>query len=403
MWHWMRHLGGWAMRKLPLRVRARMHRHGLFFSYEKAGLVLAGWPIPPNADCVLIEAVLRLPISARRKEEFSLIVGSGTPVHPETLRHDEHDDHFHLFFRIPTPTENSMANLIWRNHSLGQLQLPVVGVDQIINTVKLQSPTLFVRVGTQNVACRSFVSTQCRGLLAAAVLTSEVPLASLVDLGLRVEFVNETSNQQYVVPVQLSSSQLACRQTMVTAEPPKVPRRVGVWSVRWKLGERLLHTHHLRAIGNTTFQRSLRMTDARFVVEPIDGPIYVRRQVPNLNECRRVGPCFLLASTQEGIAGLCHLEVVACVPGSVQMPMLARPRFAHHRRADRLRPRHHRCRRVGPGQRLRVAAQRPQPRQSAVAGRCPRPPSPAKAGSSRPASLFGPRPPKRNSTSGSPG
>jgi hypothetical protein len=322
MWHWMRHLGGWAMRKLPLRVRARMHRHGLFFSYEKAGLVLAGWPIPPNADCVLIEAVLRLPISARRKEEFSLIVGSGTPVHPETLRHDEHDDHFHLFFRIPTPTENSMANLIWRNHSLGQLQLPVVGVDQIINTVKLQSPTLFVRVGTQNVACRSFVSTQCRGLLAAAVLTSEVPLASLVDLGLRAEFVNETSNQQYVVPVQLSSSQLACRQTMVTAEPPKVPRRVGVWSVRWKLGERLLHTHHLRAIGNTTFQRSLRMTDARFVVEPIDGPIYVRRQVPNLNECRRVGPCFLLASTQEGIAGLCHLEVVACVPGSMQMPVL---------------------------------------------------------------------------------
>lgn len=322
MWRWMKRLGGWAMSRLPLRVRARMHRHGLFFSYEKAGLVVAGWPIPFNADCVLIEAVLRLPISARRKEEFSLHVGTRAVVPPESLRHDEQDDRFRLYFRIPTPTESSMANLTWRNHTLGQLQLPVIGADELVNAVSLHSPTLFVRVGTQNVACRSFVATQCRSLLAAALLTSELPLAPLMDLGLRVEFVNETSNQHYVVPVQLSSSQLATRQTMVSAEAPKLPRRVGVWSATWKLGERVLHSQKLQAIGLTAFQRSLRITDSRFVVEPVQGPIYVRRQVPNLSECRRVGPCFLLTSSEDGVAGLCRLEVLAAVPGAVQPPVL---------------------------------------------------------------------------------
>jgi hypothetical protein len=46
------------------------------------------------------------------------------------------------------------------------------------------------------------------------------------------------------------------------------------------------------------------------------------RQVPVLDAGTRVGPCFLVASSEAGLAGRCALRVTAQVAGAVQPPLL---------------------------------------------------------------------------------
>jgi hypothetical protein len=124
------------------------------------------------------------------------------------------------------------------------------------------------------------------------------------------------------VPARLSSSQLAGRQALVSVVPRKFPRRIGAWVVTWLLGERPLATHRIRAISQRHFQRSLRVSDTRFVVQTEKEGVSVARQIPPLESVERVGPCFLMCSREQGMAGLCPLLIRAQVPGAVQPPSL---------------------------------------------------------------------------------
>ena len=66
-------------------------------------------------------------------------------------------------------------------------------------------PTLFVRLAEQNVPCKTFVSTQCRGLMASAVVTSPTSLVPLMDLGLVVEFRPDRGSSVQTVPFGIGS------------------------------------------------------------------------------------------------------------------------------------------------------------------------------------------------------
>jgi hypothetical protein len=48
----------------------------------------------------------------------------------------------------------------------------------------------------------------------------------------------------------------------------------------------------------------------------------VNRQVPPRDGLARVGPCFLVSSSEAGMAGLCKLQVRALVVGGIQAPLL---------------------------------------------------------------------------------
>ncbi|MCE9529700.1 MAG: hypothetical protein K8T89_00950, partial [Planctomycetes bacterium] len=71
----------------------------LYCSSEKAGLVLENQPIPWGAESVLVQALLRLPPSARKKADFTLRLPGQAPVAAESIR-KENDDRFRIFFRI---------------------------------------------------------------------------------------------------------------------------------------------------------------------------------------------------------------------------------------------------------------------------------------------------------------
>jgi hypothetical protein len=197
----------------------------------------------------------------------------------------------------------------------------VLSRDEFSQGLRVQMPTVFVRLGSESVACQTFVANQCKGILANAVLTSPTSLVPLADMEVQVEFRCERSNQSHRVPVRLSSSQLATRQALITVAPQKYPRRIGTWLVTWMLGEQGLATQRLRAISQSQFLRSLRVSDTRFIVRTEKG-ITLARQVPPLSAPARVGPYFLVCSREPGMAGQCRLTVRAQVPGAVQPPLL---------------------------------------------------------------------------------
>ena len=158
-------------------------------------------------------------------------------------------------------------------------------------------------------ACQTFVSTQCRGLSATAVLTSPTSLAPLVDLGLEVEFQAERGNEVDVSAVILTGPQRSSRQALVSAAAAKPPRRVGSWLVTWRLGDLVLSCQRVRAISAKQFQRSLRVADTRFVVQTGKGPVGLQRALLHPEYYSRVGPCFMLTSQEAGMVGLCPISV----------------------------------------------------------------------------------------------
>src|SRR5262249_37740127 len=96
-------------------------------------------------------------------------------------------DSIRLAFRFPAPASSTVAELCWRDRSLGQVALPVLAESQFLSKLSLQLPTVGVRLGEQTIACQTFVGSQCQGLVISAVLESETCLAPMVDFSLRVQ------------------------------------------------------------------------------------------------------------------------------------------------------------------------------------------------------------------------
>jgi hypothetical protein len=323
MWPWLEQLRDWAMHEIWPVSRSRPQPHALHASYEKAGLTIHDQPIPWNAEAVVVEAQLRLPASTgRRKGDFFLGV-PGQQLHPaEHLRRAEGEDQFRVSFRFTPPGTATNAELLFRERPLGKVDLPFLSREDFLQNIRLQMPTLYVRIGTETVACQTFVSTQCKGLVASAMLTSPTSLAPLLDLDLQVELRCERTGTTTRVPTALCSSQFAGRQALVTVVPKKYPRRLGTWTATWLLAGRALASQRIRGISQKHFQRSLRISDTRFVLQLDSGTVRLTRQMPPLDKGGRVGPCFLVSSGEPGMAGQCHLQITAQVPGTVTPPLL---------------------------------------------------------------------------------
>ncbi len=324
MWPWIKRWRDWVMRDLLPVYRAGPQPQALHFSYEKAGLTLHDQPVPWNAEAVLVEASLRLPATCpRRKNDFQLRVGRQEPVAPEGLRRQESDDRYRLFFRLTPPGKSTLVELLYRNYLLGQLTLPYLGRDEFVGSLRLEMPTAFARYGEQSVACQTYVATQCRGILFSGVIHSPTSLVPLLDLGLQIEVRSQRGGAAHVIPAKLCSSQLTGRQALITIAPRRFPKRIGAWVATWMLGDRPLATQPLRAISQSHFRRSLRISDTRFVVQRDKQGLRLSRHVPPLDGISGLGPCFLVSSREPGMAGLCKLQVRTQVAGGVQTPLLA--------------------------------------------------------------------------------
>ncbi len=322
MWPWLKRWRDWAMNDLLPRCRLTPQPQALHHSYEKAGLTLHDQPIPWNAEAVLVEALVRLPSqSTRIKTDFTLHLPNQIPYPAEQLCRQESGERFRVCFRLPPPAVTTRADIYFRQSLLGHLSLPILSREDFLKGLRLEMPTLFVRVGQESVACQTFVTTQCRGLMASAVLLSPTSLAPLLDMDLQIEFRCDRSGTSFRVPARLCSSQLAGRRAVVTIAPTRYPRRLGTWTATWYLGNRPLAMQRVRGISKAAFLRSLRISDTRFMLQEDSGRIRLTRQVTP-NRTGRIGPCFLVASNEPGMAAVCSLRIVAQVAGAMTPPLL---------------------------------------------------------------------------------
>jgi hypothetical protein len=311
MWHWIKHWRDWAMNEIVTPHRIVSQPQSLYFSCEKAGLLLQNQPIPWGAETVLVEALLRLPSTARKKADFSLRMPGYDAVPAESIRKDDASDKHRLFFRFNPPAASTTGEIFWRHHVLGRIDLPLLTPDEFIRDLRIHLPTVFVAVAGQNVAAQSFVANQCKGLTASAIVRSPTGLAPLLDLGLKVVFRWERSGRADDVLIPIVASQLNGKEALVAAAPP---------TISWIVGERLLSSQRVRALSPKAFVDSLRIVDTRFLVESEKTRLRLVRQLPPLNEIQRAGPCFLVSSKETGMAGLADLQITAQVAGGLQSP-----------------------------------------------------------------------------------
>jgi hypothetical protein len=301
----------------PRRLAAQPQ--ALYFRSEKGGLTLENQPVPWSAEAVVVEALLRLPPAARRRSDFTLRVPGFEPIPADVLRPDEAGQRHRLFFRFRVPTATGTAELLWRHHVLGKVEIPVVTPEQFLADLKLTLASAFVSVGGRSVAAQTFVTTQQQGLSAAAVIQSPSGLAPLLDLGLSATFRTARGTKTVVTPVPLTASQLAGKEALVTALPPRLPRKAGEWTVTWTCPGRELAILRLRAVTPRAFRASLRVSDTRFGVVTTDGQFRVVRQMP-AEGVAKAGPCFFVASREPGMAGRAEFEIGVQVPGVDRSP-----------------------------------------------------------------------------------
>ncbi len=281
------------MRDLWNLFRGNLPRlDSMSYAFEKGGLSLENQPIPWGADSILVNAVAELPHQLpRTKGDFELRVGNETAL-PESQRVEDSADTARLQFRVNVPAVPAAAELLWRGRSLGQIALPILSPEEFARKVTLQMPTACVRIGEQAVACQTYVTTQCQGLILSGLIQSATSLVPVLDLGMRVEISRQEGGAISKVPIQLSSSQLRARQALISVVLPK-PKRMGTWQITWFLGDRPLASHGVKGISPKQFLRSLRVSSTRFVLQSCAASSRSNASSPTSRELPVSGPASL--------------------------------------------------------------------------------------------------------------
>ena len=291
----------------------------LYFRSEKGGLTLENQPVPWCAEAVIVEALLRLPQAARKRGDFTLRVPGFDPIPADILKTDEVGQRHRLYFRFPVPKATGTAELLWKQHVLGRVEIPVVTPEQFLSELRLHLPTAFVSVEGRSVAAQTFVTTQQKGLSASGMIQSPTGLMPLIDLGLNATFRTARGTKTVVTSVPLTATQLLGREALVSALPPRLPRKAGEWTVTWTCPGRELATTRLQAVTPRVFRDSLRVSDSRFGIVTTNGEFRVVRQMP-AEGVAKAGPCFFVASRETGMAGLAEFEIGVQIPGSEGSP-----------------------------------------------------------------------------------
>lgn len=147
-----------------------------------------------------------------------------------------------------------------------------------------------------------------------ALLSCPHRLMALSDLNVTVRFHVERTGRETIVPIPLTGQQLMAKEALLHAVMPKVPRQAGAIRVSWYVGSSELWTQTILGIGIRQFLMGLRVSDARLVTVNQAGTINIVRHGPLAPDVTQVGPCFVLASKEEAIAGMIPLQIVATMP-----------------------------------------------------------------------------------------
>ncbi len=281
---------------------------GLHVRYEKSGLILDALPVPASADVVIVEANIKIAKVKLEKHDFVLQAeGDTEPTTAEVIVRDNARTSARIYFRIPTPKRSVRVAIRWREHSLGEITIPIQAAGDFLKGCTLRHACLHAKVKETTVACKTIVQGQCQSLSASAVIVSPGSLASLADYDLHLQS-DLPGVDFHGIPVGLTRAQLSVKETLLTVPLPK-PKRMGDYRVSWQLDTHRLHECFLRVISKKKYMRSLRVSATRFVVKLESGEMRRLRWLPtcdgepNLDGIVEAAPCFFISSSELAIAG----------------------------------------------------------------------------------------------------
>ncbi|MBN9120234.1 MAG: hypothetical protein J0I06_13915 [Planctomycetes bacterium] len=310
---WPTHWLAWARDSLLRRARPRPLSAAV--GYERAGGTRWDAPVPWTADAAVVDVLVRLPLTARRKTDFAFRLPFAT-FPADSIRPDL-DDRCRVTFRFPVPLDTLRGDLLWKGRVLASIPVHVLTPGLFLAGLAMVNPTVSVRLGGSTVAATSFVPDRCEGLIAAALLRCSSALAPLAELGLKVVFHDEAAGRTHAVPVALTAAQLARSEAVVAAACPAVPRQAGGWWVTWTAGDRVLTTQRVHATAADRFESGVRLLESRFVVVDTGGAVRTAKLPPSLVGAERIGPCFVLGGGEAGAAAVCRFEVMGVSTGEL--------------------------------------------------------------------------------------
>ena len=82
-------------------------------------------------------------------------------------------------------------------------------------------------------------------------------------------------------------------------------------------GNRTLAAHRVHAIPPERFEAGVRLLETRFAIVDSGGTVRTMKLPPSLVGAERVGPCFVLSSSEAGAAGMCQFEVLGISGGDL--------------------------------------------------------------------------------------
>jgi hypothetical protein len=309
----------WARDNLFRRARPRPLSASV--GYERAGGTRWDSPVPWTADAAILDVLVRMPLSARRKADFALRLPFAT-FPADSIRPDL-DDRCRITFRFPVPLDTLRGDLLWKGRVIATLPVHVLTPGGFLADLAVAHPTVSVRLGGTTVAAGAFVPDKCEGLLTAAVIRCSSALGPLAELGLKAVFHDEANGRTHTVPVALTAAQLARPEAVVAALCPEVPRQPGGWWVTWTAGDRTLTTQRVHAVPADRFEGTVRLLESRFAVIEPGGAVRTVKLPPSLVGAERVGPCFVLSGGESGAAAVCRFEVTGVSAGDLT-PVLGR-------------------------------------------------------------------------------
>lgn len=320
---WNMLYNGWVHDTISRIMQRSTHPVTWHYGYEKAGMTVEDQPAAWNADAIQVDASF-IPTAAasRLPADYQLRFPNGMPVPAASFTPREGSPQWRLRFRMPPQKATTNVDLLYRNNPVARTTVPVVGMERFLSELKLEVPSVYALLGEHCVACKRFVASQCRGLQSSAVLSSPHALVPLVDLGLHVELQAKGRSDIQRLEIAFNAAQLLSKQALVTVTPRTWPRKMGTWLVTWHLAGNVVATIQVQAVAQREFLKSLHVVDRKLILYHPDGQVELSSSIlPGPSRCR-VGPCFIVASSEPGMAGLCDFQLRTSVPGAYRPPLM---------------------------------------------------------------------------------
>jgi hypothetical protein len=266
--------------------------------------------VPWNASAVVVHARISLPPSlAWDNSDFSLEAAGLSPLSASSIEPSEEEDVFNVRFRCSAFQKPLLVTALCKGRILGQLNIPFLTADAFLQSLHIESATVFASLDSHEIACKIVVEGQSSPLTATAILRSPHSLLPLVDFEIAAEFVDQVTHRERVIRLQLDGAQLQGKQASLCATITQSDNVSFQLLGRWRIENRILAHCTIRTISLKHFHESIYLAKSWYSYQkpssPQDRPLHVSS--PSLACFPRA--CFLLASREPGTAGTCPLEL----------------------------------------------------------------------------------------------